>query len=228
MPDFDALLAQWHAVDQYLEARYVPSDDALNATLSNTIEAGMAEINVAPNQGKMLMLFAMMSGAKRILEIGTLAGYSAIWMARALPDDGQLITLEYDPQYAEVAQKNIALAGLSNKVEIRVGLAVDKLEQMVASDEGPFDFIFIDADKPSNPQYLDYALKLSRPGTVIVGDNVVRNGAVTDASSSDPKVRGVRQFNDLIAANPRLTATAIQTVGSKGYDGFALAIVLGD
>ncbi|MAU08655.1 MAG: methyltransferase [Anaerolineaceae bacterium] len=218
----------WHAVDQYLEARYVPSDDALNATLSNTIEAGMAEINVAPNQGKMLMLFAMMCGAKRILEIGTLAGYSAIWMARALPEDGQLITLEYDPRHAEVAQKNIDLAGLSDKVEIRVGRAVDTLAQMVVAGEGPFDFIFIDADKPSNPQYLDYALKLSRPGTVIVGDNVVRDGAVIDAKTSDPNVQGVRQFNDLIAANPRLSATAIQTVGSKGYDGFALAIVLGD
>lgn len=220
--------AMWHAVDQYLEARYVPSDDALNATLSNTIEAGMAEINVAPNQGKMLMLFAMMCGAKRILEIGTLAGYSAIWMARALPEDGQLITLEYDPRHAEVAQKNIDLAGLSDKVEIRVGRAVDTLAQMVVAGEGPFDFIFIDADKPSNPQYLDYALKLSRPGTVIVGDNVVRDGAVIDAKTSDPNVQGVRQFNDLIAANPRLSATAIQTVGSKGYDGFALAIVLGD
>ncbi|MCA9884539.1 MAG: O-methyltransferase [Anaerolineae bacterium] len=228
MPNIDDLFARWDAVDQYLEARYVPNEDVLETVLNNTEAADIRAINVAPNQGKMLMLFAQICGAKRILEIGTLAGYSAIWMARALPQDGQIISLEYDPRHADVARKNIALAGFADKVDVRVGLAVDSLAQMVEAGEGPFDFIFIDADKPSNPQYLDYALKLSRPGTVIVADNVVRDGAVIDAHSSDPNVQGVRKFNDLVAASPRLNATAIQTVGSKGYDGFALAIVLAE
>jgi predicted O-methyltransferase YrrM len=187
--------------------------------------AGLPQHNVSPPQGKLLHLLVKLQGARRILEIGTLGGYSTIWLARALPADGCLVTLEANPAYAAVAQTNIARAGLSHIVNIRVGNALDTLPRLAQEGHAPFDFIFIDADKPNNPTYLEWALRLARPGTVIIGDNVVRNGAVADSTSSDPNVVGVRQFIELMAAHPRLSATAIQTVGSKGCDGFSFAIV---
>ncbi|MEV6117804.1 O-methyltransferase [Streptomyces sp. NPDC052109] len=180
---------------------------------------------MAPNQGKLLNLLARIRGARRILGIGTLGGYSTIWLARALPDDGRLVTLESDPHYAAVAAANVARAGLEQVVDIRIGKALDSLPLLAAEEAGPFDLVFIDADKPSNPEYLEWSLELTRPGSVIVGDNVVRDGAVTDPSSDDPRVQGVRRFTELIAEHPRLTATTLQTVGTKGYDGFTLALV---
>ena len=215
----------WSAVDAYFSERLVPSDAALERALSSSTAAGLPAYNVAPNQGKLLQLFAQMQGARKILEIGTLGGYSAIWLARALPEGGRVVTLEANPDYAALAKSNIAYAGLSHMVDVRVGKAIETLPLLAQEGAGPFDMIFIDADKPSNPDYLEWSLKLSRPGTIIIGDNVVRMGAVVDATSEDKNVIGVRRFIDLIAENPRLSATAIQTVGSKGYDGFSLAIV---
>jgi predicted O-methyltransferase YrrM len=215
----------WSSVDKYFTDLLVPSDPALNAALADTDAAGLPQHNVAPNQGKLLQLLAKICGARTILEIGTLGGYSTIWLARALPAGGRLVTLEANPKHAEVAFANIVRAGLASVVDLRVGKAVDILPRLAAEGIAPFDLIFIDADKPSNPEYLGWSLKLSRPGTVIIGDNVVRNGAVTDSSSTDPNVQGVRRFLQLISSEPRLSATALQTVGSKGYDGFAIAIV---
>ncbi|MBF6596387.1 MAG: O-methyltransferase [Thermaceae bacterium] len=212
----------WTDVDRYLADLLVPSDSLLDAALAANAEAGLPPIDVTPNQGKLLHLLVRLMGARRILEIGTLGGYSTIWLARALPEGGRLVTLEFNPKHAEVARANLARAGLSETVEVRQGAALDILPQLV----GPFDLIFIDADRPNHPHYLEWALKLSRPGTLIVGDNVVRNGEVANAQSSDPGLRGVRRFLERMAAEPRLSATAIQTVGSKGYDGFALALVL--
>jgi predicted O-methyltransferase YrrM len=183
---------------------------------------------VAPNQGKLLWMLAKIQGARNILEIGTLGGYSTIWLARALPPEGKLITLEVDPKHAEIARTNIARAGLSNLVELRLGKALDTLAQLAAEQRGPFDLIFIDADKPSNPDYFAWALKLSRRGSIIMVDNVVRDGEVINAASTDRSVQGVRRFNEILAAEPRVSATAIQTVGSKGYDGFAIALVVGE
>jgi predicted O-methyltransferase YrrM len=223
----EKLTAKWDSVDRYLTDTLIPSDDALTAALAASDAAGLPSINVAPNQGKFLQLLAQLCNAHRILEIGTLGGYSTIWLARGLPADGHLVTLELDPHHAEVARANIAHAGLAGKVEVRTGPALDSLAKLVAEWTDPFDLIFIDADKPGYPQYLEYAIQLSRPGTVILGDNVVREGAVTDASSPDERVQGVRRFLEMIAADPRLSATALQTVGSKGYDGFAMALVLG-
>jgi len=219
---------QWTAVDRYLTEALVPADPALDAALDASAAAGLPAINVAPNQGKLLMLLALIRGARSILEIGTLGGYSTIWLARALPADGHLITLESDPKHAEVARANIARAGLAAVVELRLGRALDTLPQLAAERRGPFDLIFIDADKPSIPDYFTWALELSRRGSLIVIDNVVRGGAVADASSDDASVRGVRRMNELLAAERRVSATAIQTVGSKGYDGFALALVTAD
>jgi predicted O-methyltransferase YrrM len=220
--------AQWTEVDDYFTDLLVASDPALEAALAASDAAGLPPINVAPNQGKLLMLLARIQGARRILEIGTLGGYSTIWLARALPDDGQLVTLEADAKHAEVARANIARAGLADRVEIRVGPALETLPLLVAEGKGPYDLVFIDADKPSNPHYLAFALELTRRGSLIIADNVVRNGAVVQAASRDPNVRGIRRFNELVAADPRLTATAVQTVGSKGYDGFAIALVTAD
>ena len=218
---------QWTAVDRYFADLLIAPDPVLETALQESEAAGLPAYNVAPNQGKLLMLLAQIHGSRTILEIGTLGGYSTIWLARALPEDGHLITLEADPKHAEVAQANIERAGLAQVVEIRVGRAVDTLPQLAA--EGyVFDLIFIDADKPSNPDYLAWALKLSRRGTLIIADNVVRDGTVIDAASSDASVQGIRRFNEMIAAEPRVSTTAIQTVGSKGYDGFALALVIGD
>lgn len=214
---------QWSQVDRYIADSLVEQDDALLQALATNAAAGLPAHDVAPNQGKLLQLFARMVNAKRILEIGTLGGYSTIWLARALPADGTLITLEADESHAAVARQNIARAGLAGQVELRVGPAISHLPTLQTL--APFDLIFIDADKPSNPDYLRWALKLARPGTVIIGDNVVRDGAVTDAASTDARVQGVREFFTMMAAEPRLSATALQTVGSKGWDGFSLAIV---
>jgi predicted O-methyltransferase YrrM len=216
---------QWTEVDAYFTDLLVEADPVLEAALEASDAAGLPPINVAPNQGKLLMLLARIQGARRILEIGTLGGYSTIWLARALPADGRLVTLEAVPRHAEVARANIAHAGLGDRVEVRLGPALESLPRLVEEGEGPFDLVFIDADKPSNPQYLAFALQLTRPGSLIIADNVVRDGAVVRATSRDPNVQGVRRFNALLAAEPRLTATALQTVGSKGYDGFAIALV---
>jgi predicted O-methyltransferase YrrM len=213
------------AVDEYFCATLIPFDQALADALRDSDAAGLPQHNVSPNQGKLLHLLVRIQGARKILELGTLGGYSTIWLARALPDGGRLVSLEVNPRAVAVAKASVARAGVSHIVDIRPGKAIDTLPSLEHEGIAPFDFIFIDADKPSNPEYLDWAIRLSRPGTVIVGDNVVRNGAVADPQSADPNVVGVRRFFDLMAANPRLSATAIQTVGSKGYDGFSLAIV---
>ncbi len=213
--------AAWLAVDSYLADLLAPSDEVLRAALDENERRGLPAHDVSALQGKMLGLFARMVRASRILEIGTLGGYSAIWMARALPAGGRLVTIEADQRHAEAARTNIARAGLAGVIELHVGSALDILPGLA----GPFDMVFIDADKPSNPDYLEWALRLSRPGTLIVGDNVVRGGQVIDAASQDPSVKGVRAFLDILAADPRLDATAIQTVGAKGWDGFSVAIV---
>ncbi len=215
----------WTNVDQYICDQLVPPDSALTEALRASKAAGLPDIAVAANQGKMLNLIAQLMGAKRILEIGTLGGYSTIWLARALPEGGQLVTCEYDPKHADVAAVNIARAGLSAKVDIRVGPALATLPLLQAEEQPPFDLVFIDADKENNSHYVQWALKLTRPGSLIVIDNVVRGGKVIDANSGDEMVDGVRRMNVMIAAEPRLEATAIQTVGSKGYDGFTLALV---
>ena len=216
---------QWKAVDNYLAGLLVPPDTALDAALEASTTAGLPPINVSPTHGKLLHLLATMQGARRILEIGTLGAYSTIWLARALPPDGRLITLEADSKHADVARRNIARAGLEGIVELRLGKALDTLPQIAAGKNGPFDLIFIDADKQNIPRYFDWALRLSRSGTLIVVDNVVRGGAVVDAATEDTNVQGVRQFLDIVAREARVSATAIQTVGLKGYDGFALALV---
>ncbi|MEH1842790.1 MAG: O-methyltransferase [Nostoc sp.] len=216
----------WTEVDRYITDLLVPSDPVLDAALQASDAAGLPPHNVSPNQGKLLMLLALIHKARTILEIGTLGGYSTIWLARALPADGHLITLESNPQHAEVARDNIARAGLAHLVEVRVGRAIDTLPQLANEEYNPFDLIFIDADKPSNPEYFAWALKLSRQGSLIIADNVVRNGAVIEVNSDDPNVQGVRRFNELLSAQARVSATAIQTVGNKGYDGFAIALVM--
>ena len=217
--------ARWTAVDRYLTDLLVPPDPALAAALEASAAAGLPAHQVSASEGKLLHLLARLVGARRILEIGTLVGYSTIWLARALPPDGRLVTLELDPRHADVARANLGRAGLGNVVDVRVGRAVESLRRLAADGSGPFDLVFIDADKETNPDYLAWALRLSRPGTVIVADNVVRGGAILDGASADPSVRGVRRFVELVAGEPRLTATAIQTVGGKGWDGFAIALV---
>jgi len=219
---------QWGAVDRYITDLLAPADAALDAALHASAAAGLPPINVAPNQGKLLHLLARMQGACTILEIGTLGGYSTIWLARALPADGRVITLEIDPAHAEVARANFARAGLTGMVELRIGRALDTLPLLASEKRGPFDLVFIDADKVNTADYFTWALKLSRRGTVIIVDNVVRKGAVADPASGDASVQGIRRFNTLLAAERRVSATAIQTVGSKGYDGFAIALVVAD
>ncbi|MDN7450706.1 O-methyltransferase [Burkholderia multivorans] len=216
---------QWNRVDAYFSATLAPSDDVLDAALAASEAAGLPAINVAPNQGKLLQLLATIRGARRILEVGTLGGYSTIWLARALPPGGRLVTLELDPAHAAVATQNIARAGFADVVSVVVGSAKDSLARLIADSEAPFDFIFIDADKDNNHVYLDAALKLSRPGTVIVVDNVVRRGRVADPDNRDPDVVGVREGFARIVAEPKLTTTAVQTVGQKGWDGFSISIV---
>jgi predicted O-methyltransferase YrrM len=217
---------RWTAVDRYLTKKLVPADPVLEAALAANAAAGLPAIDVAPNQGKFLRLLALTRGARRILEIGTLGGYSTIWLARALPKGGRLVSLELEPKHAKVARENVERAGLGGVVEIRVGPAMESLARLQAEDAGPFDMVFIDADKNSYPGYLEWAVKLAAVGTLIVADNVVREGAVADEDSTDPLVQGVRAMFDRIAVEPRLSATAVQTVGSKGYDGFAMAVVV--
>jgi predicted O-methyltransferase YrrM len=219
---------KWTEVDRYFVDLLAPPDAVLEDALRASAAAGLPPINVAPNQGKLLQILAQMHGARNILEVGTLGGYSTIWLARALPAGGRLITLEADPKHAEVARANLSRAGLAGVVEVRLGRASDTLPQLAAEGRGPFDFIFIDADKPGYCEYFAWALKLSRKGTVIIADNVVRNGAVSDPASADATVQGIRRFNQLLAAERRVSATAVQTVGSKGYDGFAIAVVIAE
>ena len=219
---------KWTAVDSYIGDLIVPSDAALDSALEASVAAGLPAISVTPAQGKLLQLLAKSIGARNILEIGTLGGYSTIWLAQALREDGRLITLELDPKHAEVSRTNIARAGLDKVVEIRLGRALDTLPQLAAEKRRPFDLVFIDADKAGMPDYFVWALKLTRPGSLIISDNVVRKGAVIDVATDDPSVQGVRRFFEMVAAEPRVSATAIQTVGSKGYDGFALALVIAE
>jgi predicted O-methyltransferase YrrM len=220
--------AQWTAVDDYINDLYVAEDAALTGALEASVTAGMPQISVAPNQGKLLHVLALSSGARKVLEIGTLGGYSTIWLARALPEGGKVVTLEADPKHAEVATANIAEAGLSEVVEVRVGKALDTLPLLADEGHGDFDLVFIDADKVNTPAYLEWALKLTHRGSLIITDNVVRGGKVVEADADDPNVQGVREFHRLFAGNPRITATAIQTVGSKGYDGLAIGVVTGE
>lgn len=217
---------QWSAVDRYFTEQLHLSDSTLEAAIQANAAAELPVIDVAPNQGKLLQLLARLVRANKILEIGTLGGYSTIWLARALPPDGRLVSLEFSPKHAEVAKSNIQRAGLSDRVQIRVGAALDSLPHIEKEGLAPFDFIFIDADKPNNPGYLGWAIKLARPGTLIIVDNVVRDGAVADASSTDPAIQGTRKMFALMSRDTRLSATALQTVGSKGYDGFAMAVVM--
>ncbi|MET8687838.1 O-methyltransferase [Streptomyces sp. NPDC004732] len=220
---------QWDSVDDYFTGLLAPADEALTAALRDSDAAGLPQIAVAPNQGKLLHLLAQVQGARRILEVGTLGGYSTIWLARALPADGRLVTLEFKPEHAAVARGNLARAGLDKIAEVRVGPALDSLTALGAEHAAhpePFDLVFIDADKANNARYLEWAIELTRPGSLIILDNVVRGGAVTEATSTDPSVRGTRSALELIAEHPKLTGTAVQTVGTKGYDGFALARVL--
>ena len=216
---------QWTEVDQYFSERLLPSDPTLESALEACATAGLPAISVSPNQGKLLQMLAQIVGARSILEIGTLGGYSTIWLARALRAGGHLITLEVDPKHADVAQLNVSRAGLQDVVEIRIGSALETLPQLSAERRGPFDLIFIDADKQNIPRYFEWGLKLSRPGTLIVVDNVVRNGTVLDADSSDPSVQGVRSFIELLGAESGASGAVIQTVGTKGYDGFAIVLV---
>ena len=216
----------WTTVDTYIANLFLAPDFALEAALDSSKAAGLPTINVSPAQGKLLNLLARVQGARKILELGTLGGYSTIWLARALPPDGRLTSLEIDPKRAEIARANIARAELANVVEIRVGRATDSLQQLVKEGRGPFDLIFIDADKAGYAEYLQWSLKLSRPGTLIIADNVVRKGAVADPTSADENVQGIRKFNEALAAEKRVTATVIQTVGCKGYDGLALILVV--
>ncbi|MGG4047203.1 O-methyltransferase [Paenibacillus favisporus] len=215
----------WEQVDEYIVDRLCPNDRVLDEVIVANRKADLPEIDVTANQGKFLQLLVQIKGAKRILEIGTLGAYSTIWMARGLSEGGRIITLELSPHHAEVAKKNIARAGLEQTIEVRTGDALEQLAQMEKEEVEPFDLIFIDADKPNNPNYLRWALHFSRPGTVIVGDNVIRNGEIADRHSTDPRVQGVRTFYDMLSGHPNISATALQTVGSKGYDGFMIGIV---
>lgn len=219
---------KWQEVDLYITRQLVPPDPVLETALKASSDAGLPAIHVAPNQGKFLFLLALLRNARNVLEIGTLGGYSTIWLARALPPDGHLTTLEFDPKHSEVARTNIANAGLAKVVEVRVGRAIETLPKLASEGRGPFDLVFIDADKPGYPEYLAWALKLTRKGSLIIADNVVREGAVVDERSDDPSIKAIRRFYELLANEPRVSATAIQTVGSKGYDGFAVALVVAD
>lgn len=212
----------WSKVEAYADGLLIPADPVLEAARKASSDAGLPAIAVTASQGRMLHLLAKMVGARRILEIGTLGGYSTIWMARALGDGGRLVTLEFEPKHFEVARANIVRAGLSDRVDQRLGAALDTLPKLEAEGAGPFDFAFIDADKENCTPYFEWAVRMSRPGTVMVVDNVVRDGEVANAKTTDSLVQGIRRFNEAVAAEPRVTATTVQTVGSKGYDGFTL------
>jgi predicted O-methyltransferase YrrM len=216
---------KWAAVDRYIVGKLIPTDPALAAALEGSDVAGLPPHSVSPAQGMFLHLIARMTGARRVLEIGTLGAYSTMWLARAVREGGLVVTLESNPHHAEIARLNIRRAGLDGIVDLRVGAALESLPLVQAEGLGPFDLVFIDADKPNNPAYLEWALRLSRPGTVIIADNVVRGGAVIDAGTSDSAAKGIRAFFDVLAGEPRLTATVLQTVGSKGWDGLAIALV---
>jgi len=216
----------WAAVDRYIEDELLGSDEALEAALESSRQADLPAIAVSASQGKLLNLIARLMGARRILEIGTLGGYSTIWLARVLPEGGRLVTLEADPKHAEVARANIARAGLERVVDLRLGEALATLPKL--RTEAPFDLVFIDADKPSNPDYFQWALALTKRGSLIIVDNVVRDGEIVDAASADPSLQGGRRMFELIAAEPRVEATVMQTVGNKGYDGFAVILVTAD
>lgn len=216
---------QWTTVDQYIADLFIPPDPALEAALASSDAAGLPAINVSPNQGKLLHILARLKGARSILEIGTLGGYSTIWLAWALPPNGHLISLELDPKHAEVARANLDRARVGKTAEIRVGRALDSLAALVKEGHEPFDLIFIDADKQGYTEYLQWALKLSQPGTLIAADNVVRHGEVADPNSKDENVQGIQRFNKALAAEKRVTTTVMQTVGCKGYDGLALILV---
>jgi predicted O-methyltransferase YrrM len=216
----------WTLVDNYITDLFVPFDPVMQETLATSEAAGLPSISVAPNEGKLLMLLAQICGARNILEIGTLGGYSTIWLARGMASGGSLITLEASAKHADIARINIARAGLANIVEVRVGPAADTLPQLAAEGRRPFDLIFIDADKESYPEYLAWALKLARPGSLIIADNVIRDGKILDPADNDPRVQGARRFNQLLADESRVKATVIQTVGKKGHDGMAIAIVI--
>ena len=218
-------LEQWTEVDRYIGEKLVASDEALDGAQHAAKEGGLPPISVSAAQGKLLQILVQLQQAKKGLEIGTLGGYSSIWMARALPADGRLITLEIDPKHAEVAQASLVSAGVADKVEIRLGAAIDTLPKLAAEGAGPFDLVFIDADKASNADYFTWAVKLSRKGTMIIVDNVVRNGAVLDTETDNPDIVGTRRLFDTVTAEGRVNATAIQTVGAKGYDGFVIGIV---
>lgn len=226
MPNKKSGRALWTAIDGYFAELLAPTDEQLKDALKAHRKAKLPAIAVSPVQGKFLHVLVKMTQAKRVLEIGTLGGYSTIWMARALPEDGSIVTLEFDPRHAEVARANLRSAGLLKRVDVRVGRALDSLPRLAKSGAGPFDLIFIDADKGNNPQYLEWALKLSRPGTVIVVDNVALHGRIVRASSPDKDIQGTRRCLEMMAAEPRLSAAALQTVGVKGQDGFAIAVVL--
>ncbi|WP_432507620.1 O-methyltransferase [Kineococcus arenarius] len=215
----------WAAVDDHLARALLPADEVLEQVLEENRAAGLPPIDVSPLQGAFLTLLARITGARRVLEIGTLGGYSTIHLARGLGDGGRLVSLEFEPRHAEVARRNVERAGLTGVVDVRVGAALDTLPVLEREGAGPFDLVFIDADKGGYPQYLQWAVRLSRPGAVLVGDNVVRGGRLVDPAADDPGVRGVRTFLDAVGAHPRLTATALQTVGAKGWDGFAIALV---
>jgi predicted O-methyltransferase YrrM len=216
---------RWDTVESWIRERVIPDDDALTAAVERAEAGGLPSVQVDPTMGKFLNLLARMTRSQRILEIGTLAGYSTIWLARALPADGRLITLEYDPQHAKVAEENIAAAGVGDLVDLRVGAALDELPRIAEAGEGPFDLVFIDADKDNQHNYLAWALDLTRVGSVIVGDNNVRGGRTLE-DPENPSSQGMLRFMDLMAADPRVDATVLQTVGSKGWDGFALGLVV--
>jgi predicted O-methyltransferase YrrM len=216
----------WNQVEDYFDGELIQRDEVLEQALRASDEAGLPGINVSPSQGKLLALLARSIGARRILEVGTLGGYSAIWMARVLPRNGRLISLELEPRHAKVAEENLAAAGLAHRAEVRVGPAAASLQGLAEAGEAPFDLVFIDADKQSNAEYFGWAMRLTHPGSFIVVDNVVRSGRVADPDSTSADVLGVRRLVDAMAADPRIDATAVQTVGSKGYDGFTLGLVV--
>jgi caffeoyl-CoA O-methyltransferase len=214
-------------IDRYIDALVAPEDEALRRTQASLAETRMPHASVSPNQGKLLQLLATLVGARRILELGSLAGYSTIWLARALPEDGRLVSLEADAGHAEITRRNVAAAGLDGRVEVRTGAALERLPALLEEGAGPFDLVFIDADKPPCAEYFDWAVRLARPGALIVCDNVIRGGEVVDPDCDEPAVLGVRRLNETLAARRDVTATILQTVGSKGHDGMALALVRG-
>jgi predicted O-methyltransferase YrrM len=219
---------RWAAVDEYVNGLFLPSDTVMEAVRDDLIQQKLPPISVSPSQGKLLYVLAKAMGARRILELGTLGGYSTIWLARALPEGGRVVTIELETRHADIARRNLERAGVMDRVDLRIGNCLDVLPALAAEDKRPFDFIFIDADKDNYAEYLDWSVRLSRPGSFIFADNVIREGGVVDPKSTDAAVRGIQRFNKALAADRRVTSTAIQTVGAKSYDGFAAILVTGD